>query len=213
VAARNAGEGTGKMEVPEYLYKYRPINKYTVQSIARNQVYYALAGELNDPLDCLIVPMIVDTEQDARVWKESIANENYERFHEQFEHQGYQRMLRTTYDEGVRKLTERTAALSLTVHGKSVIMFDRYAENHRGVCLKYECRDNDLLRKAVRVDYVSEVPKVMLLGRDATSHEDKVRIHYFTEGRDWVHKQEWRLVRQDVNIFEPKGIIADLPLG
>lgn len=166
------------MEVPEYLYKYRPINKYTVQSISCNQVYYALAGELTDPLDCLIVPVIVDTEQDARAWKESIAHENYERFHEQFEHQGYQRMLRTTYDEGVRELRERTAVLSLTVLGKSVIMFDRYAENHRGVCLEYECRDNDLFRKAVRVDYVSEVPKVKLLGRDATSQEDKVRIHY-----------------------------------
>ena len=61
-----------KKEKPNYLYKYRPINRHTLNMIVYNEAYFSLPIDFNDPFDCNIMPSLIYT------------NEEREKFAKQF---------------------------------------------------------------------------------------------------------------------------------
>ena len=51
-------------ERPKLLYKYRPINRHTINMILANQAYFSLPIDFNDPFDCNTIPKLIYTREE-----------------------------------------------------------------------------------------------------------------------------------------------------
>jgi hypothetical protein len=54
-----------KKKIPEYVYKYRPFNQYSLRNLAGNSLWFSYVDEFNDPFESkLTAPIEIWLEQE-----------------------------------------------------------------------------------------------------------------------------------------------------
>ncbi len=191
----------------KYLYRYRPINEYTIKSLIHNELYFASPVSLNDPFDSKVnVFYEPKKEEDWLRWIENHYKEPQEKKY-------YTQQLR---DVGINKfgkdfnkyiIDNRRSAVahlgivSLTSNEKHILMWSHYADSHKGLCFGFEtCIGKELhlhfkepLRyyPAYPVEYQLELPSQVNM-----FSEDRENLVKFlkTKHLDWQYENEYRLI-------------------
>lgn len=202
----------GEIEVPGTLYKYRSLapeqRNFTANIILKHELWWSPASQLNDEWDCSPVPVLSGNRMAkelamrrtlrnafphmARAEVKRLANWRAGQPNEEFEG----RMARMIEDGrstiGVCSLSSDPAVSKLWAD---------YADNHRGICLRFDDVDFDdrynLSRRphfglAMRVSYQDDRPRIQVWGKD--QGYEKLVKYLLTKTRRWEYEQEWRLV-------------------
>ena len=208
------------------LFKYRPINLNTLESIRDNYLYFNEASMFNDPFDCMLNIYFDGSDKDfdsyfKRMGLDNIPNKN--QMKEALRNYGSRCSLAFRNSTLVNQ-----RILSLSSKNDEILLWSHYADEHKGICLEYKTLEkyddnksihgiyfdplqvnyqnetsttNNLLF-ASKVNYNDKLPKKHnLLTGYQSEFIEKLADFIFTKYSKWNYEEEWR-------IFLPKEDIS-----
>jgi|APSaa5957512535_1039671.scaffolds.fasta_scaffold32328_1 hypothetical protein len=210
---------------PSSLFKYRPINLYTLESIRDNYLYFNEASMFNDPFDCMLNIYYDGGGKDfdsyfTRMGLDNIPDKN--QMKEALKNYGSRCSLAFR-----NKTLVNQRILSLSSKNDEILLWSHYADEHKGICLEYETLEmyddnksihgiyfdplqvnyrnetlatNNLLF-ASKVNYDDKLPKKHnLLTGDQSEFIKKLEDFIFTKYSKWNYEEEWRIFLHKENI-------------
>ena len=155
---------------PRLLYKYRPINEHTIDTITQNRIFFPQPSHFNDPFDCNIVPWPkgIDDDKIAFAYYEKLSNE-------------------------FGKIRNSMRICCFSEVNNDVLMFAHYSAGHTGICMEFEVTDVDFFDLLGPVEYPFEFPTF-----DPTVSPDlmaMMKYEIFTKHHRWSYEREWRIVK------------------
>lgn len=197
--------------VPERLYKYKPINEYTLMLIQGNEIYHNGVNSFNDPFDGINGFHLEFKETDIIDFVNSVfkkgSNEEIEdtikfyigdpiKFQEIIEHY-FQEIIK---NYGISCFTKKY---------DNLLMWAHYSENHSGLCLEFNFLDeiNDFNDKKIKLEEFN-IPHL----RKVNYTNSNVEINYkqfvqesftpvYTKTKVWEYEEEFRSIRPKVGLY------------
>ena len=188
------------------LFKYKPINQFTLDIIANHRIYYPLPESFNDPFD---------TRCSFKEKKGMIHITDPQKIDAAFAGQNTSGMgvfKRKDFTNEITQFQNRLKSfgiLSLAETAKDILMWSHYADDHKGICIELErSPDNELgnsesTRKvAYAQSYPSLTPKSL-----GSAHEIDAALKrvLYTKSKQWTYEDEWR------NFKDTGGKVYSLP--
>lgn len=203
--------------LPDKLYKYRSFSVRTLRWITDAEVFYSPPREFNDPLDCdptididvnrsamerLFYTMLCEKDTEAKA-KSKIARLRYNAteigdWAKPGEAQEYlKRMLAAGIKEELDRELGSVGVLSLSATWASAAMWSHYADEHRGVCIEYDTRDQNHPRldsvsyTAPRAITTSDLIEWKIRG-SGTARKIVCDTYFYAKSNEWKYEREWR---------------------
>nr|WP_315415180.1 DUF2971 domain-containing protein [uncultured Pseudomonas sp.] len=127
-------------------YKYRAINKYSLDILENNNAYFSRYTDFNDPFEFSTpLPNVKNMFKRASEQLDSLHDSNI------FDTATY-KMLKSTCEKiiingnpklenthnGIRETLERVGIYSLSKVNNEILMWSHYADNHKGFCIEFD---------------------------------------------------------------------------
>jgi len=209
---------------PQFLFKYRPHDRFSESWILNEELFFASPGKFNDPFDSKVMySMEGTTEQKKTYLSEGIQAER-----PQIKKRGKwkiitnalkNQLLEKGYDGHVKRIQARIdeyGVVSFSRKPDDLLMFSYYAKDHSGYCLKYRRSKENILSIAREINYEPSYPKFSVyeypVGKVGPLG-DKVLL---TKAKCWEHEAEWRITVADCAnraIKSPHPILEGIILG
>ena len=197
------------------LYKYKPINQFTLDIIANDRIFYPLPGSFNDPFDtkCSFKNKSALTQTaDEKKIAQAFPDENPSDI------TVFTRTDLTQEIDVFKNRLNNFGILSLTGNAKNILMWSHYAEDHKGICIEFERNEVNGLGdsgKTKKVNYTKNYPslssKTLLSKKDTES--SLMRVLY-TKSESWSYEQEWRmLIPQGNTVYAVPGKVKSIIFG
>lgn len=190
-------------KIPKYLYKYKslrgPAKKHTRDLIVNQRLYFPGPDELNDPFECKPNLVTAATVEERKAYATRLANlhgttipraERRRRAKIMDADPNFMDVMR-----GAVQATLGAAGIySLSARHLDPLMWPHYADNHRGVCVRFDMQAlidaDDLV--PFRVLYENERPTCDTVREPTEIWLNKAVL---TKGQPWAYEEEWRIVR------------------
>jgi hypothetical protein len=177
------------------LYKFRPINKWLIESLVNRSLYFAKPETLNDPFDCRI-----DLKGTLRRAESSAADDQKNLLSSFLSTPKFFENWQSTFDN--------LGVCCFSRDNRDTLLWTHYADAHRGVCLKYKFRafyfllEEFHLTTMGNVEYLAEPVTEWLKNAptDMTNFIEEL-VHVFAKSKSpaWAYEKEAR-------IFRPPGV-------
>jgi len=152
------------------LYHWQPFKEERLaRTLSQNQIYCSRPNDFNDPWDCkphFNTEILADPAENERhaSWAVEMWSKHYPGAPDEVKQQK-RAMLLADRNLAAMCLTEISEGMAEDINAKyrvyclgpnvqNLLMWAHYADNHRGVCLEFDLR-NDVLCGALRCDYSS----------------------------------------------------------
>ena len=192
-------------------------NRDFVESIfGSHQLYFAEPAELNDPAESRF-EVALDA-QPADLFAHFV---DYFEHHRGNRHEDAKTLARETMELGppsteiledmknvaVESVRGKALILSLSSRGDDPLMWERYADQHRGICLVFDSTIGQpaILSLALPVAYEATIPTfypyrawTRMQQQNRMESYEAIKPIAFTKGPEWSHEEEWRVVMFDL---------------
>jgi len=195
-------------EIPDTLYKYMSwkvdgktgIN-YTKELLENNQFYLSPVDQLNDPFECVVIPSVEATPEDARKRFEKFSrlpelnDIDYENLKEEFASNINYRKCSMQLKHRKERIDTGICCFAGSAHAES-LMWSHYADNHKGVCLLFDATSlqldkNNAKLNILKVDYPEMYPQVNFISDDLWKI---VKAKFSTKESCWEYEVEYRVI-------------------
>lgn len=186
-------------KAPKSLFRYRPCNENSIDTLSNDTIWFSLTETLNDPFDCLI-----------NVDKDLILNNFYKDFELQ---NGYHLSfkdklslkpeLNTYINDFIEEIEGVRGNISITCFSetnRSILMWAHYASGHQGVCIEYSTLEifESLDLVPVPVNYTDNIASISRINLDETDDYSEISGIFvkslMTKSPDWKYEKEWRII-------------------
>ncbi len=178
---------------PFVLYKFRPINRYLIESLVNGSLYFAKPETLNDPFDCRINLEVVlkKAEQAATGNRKSFLTSILSDSH---------------FFESWKSCFDNIGVCSFSRVNSERLLWSHYADAHRGVCLEYQFRTSYFLPPEFQLTVAGNVdyhPRPLMEWlKDAPMAmppfiEGLVHQYLKTKNPAWIYEAEARIIRKN----------------
>lgn len=188
----------------KYLYKYRPINEYTIKLLIHNELYFASPVSLNDPFDSKVnVIRESEKEEDWINWIENHVSEKlyYKQLLRDVGGKKFGEVINKYTSDNRRSAVAHLGIVALTSNEKHILMWSHYADSHKGLCFGFETSiGSESLHlhmeeplefyPAIKVDYQLELPPQVNMFSEDRGLEKFLK----TKHSDWKYENEYRLI-------------------
>ena len=186
---------------PEFLFKYRPHDRYSESWILKEELFFASPAVFNDPFDSKIAYTFEGTPEQKKKYLSQLFEENKPGIRKKKKWEIISRTLRDqTLEKGfddhvarIQQSIDEYGIVSLSQKSDDLLMFAYYAKDHSGYCLKYRRSPENVLSMACAVNYDECYPKFSIFDsvlRRPGAIGDKV---LYTKAKCWQHEDEWRV--------------------
>lgn len=176
-------------------------------------IYYATPASFNDPFDCKVPP--VDSFEPSFVRyliaaRKAVSDRDHAEVYDKFVaarartraelnelcaalNPAQQREF-SAMKAGIQQRVNEAGVLSFSAVCDSTLMWSHYADNHRGVCLKFALEKWPVMQTAL---YPVEYPVARLspqFDRRSFDEGQLFRAVVLTKDRAWKYEQEWRVL-------------------
>jgi hypothetical protein len=175
-------------------------------TLSTRQIYCSSPSGFNDPWDCkphFNSEVLEDPAENERhvEWAVDLCSRKTSMSAADLEHM--RATLLTDRAKATELLDQISAAMAPEINARycvyclgpdigNLLMWAHYADNHRGICLEFDLR-NDVLSGALRCEYLPEFP----LMRIYDSSEEANLLILLAKGNAWAYEQEYRLIAQE----------------
>jgi|GEM_PF-3582437 len=193
----------------KYLYKYRKINEHTFKNLKNGTFTFSKPNLFNDTFDCRISTKADGSKDDMKKWIEAQSRSQNEK-EKLYNHIEKEADLKDIFKYYNPEQSNSVFVLSMSEKPKSIKMWLRYADQHKGICLgfKTEIKNNGLSLNfsneeslsdkfhgywpVLKVNYSEEMPLPFNILKDT----DTERYVEFlkTKHIDWKYEQERRVI-------------------
>src|SRR3989344_671032 len=210
--------------VPLHLYKYKSFageaREHTRDLIVNQRLWFPAPRDLNDPFECRPHHVTTATPRERRRYIVGLVKRGHPTM-PRHERKRRVRLLdadNPLFHQSMLSATEITlqaaGIFSLSARPLDLLMWTHYADNHRGVCVRFDLPalvESDHI--PFRVTYADERPSCDTILEPTV---DWLLKAVLTKGAAWRYEQEWRLVRnrgarQAVQLSKP--VISGVLLG
>lgn len=185
-------------ECPHVLYKYRTI-KQAKQILTNQSFWFATADSFNDPFDCSLSDVGNYTIDDViyflreQEYDEAEINELVTLFNKD----------QSILDEFIASVTKQDISnrgiLSLSENATNILMWSHYAQNHEGVAIGLELKnDLDFFVLPIKIFYHETYTPLDLLN---DSIDSSLRSLH-TKSIDWKYEQEYRIYKEHSGLYK-----------
>ncbi len=194
-----------KKENPKYLYKYRPVNRHTLNMISSNEAYFSLPIDFNDPFDCNIVPEIIYTSEEFEIFVNSLK----EREDGQVSQNEIKNLLENPVETlehnwkgTINNIRNNLRIFCLSAINNNVMMYSHYAEGHKGICLEFLVSDDPFYGSLDYVRYTEKIPVFHPFNENQNIiQKELMEIEVLTKACTWFYEEEWRIIKRGPNPF------------
>lgn len=183
------------------LHRFRKIDKRLIESLVNRSLYFAKPDTLNDPFDCRI-----DLKGALRR-AESFAIGDPKKLLSSF-------LNTPEFFENWQSTFNNVGVCCFTRDNRDTLLWSHYADEHRGVCLKFEFRafyflsEEFSLTTMGNVEYIAEPIKEWLKNAPTNMTEFVIGlVHKFLKSKSpaWAYEKEARIFRTpgDFSFSEP----------
>lgn len=180
---------------PNALYKYHSINRNLIKLLINNSLWAGAATNLNDPYDC-------DFEMSKKLFKEKFINnlfsgEEYKSISEA-DKKWFLDGLGSVFTEDQIKTFQRfylkfIGICCFSSKANSELMWSHYADSSKGVCLEFDFKKNDSIKKKlIPVRYSN---KTILAQNEVDISKSLIK-----KRKAWSYENEWRII-EDVGLI------------
>ena len=208
-------------KLPTKLYKYRSFQVNSLRAITQAEVFYARPSTFNDPLDCdptievdigrvtlerlayrMLLRRMNEEEARGEINRLRYYSTEYGDYKSDPEVASYlTRMLAQAIKQELDSELGNEGVLSLSAKWRSGLMWSHYADEHRGICIEYDTRDQPHPRLRP-VDY--RAPRAVKTSdlwdwkakQDKDAEEQVINTYFYTKSSEWSYEREWRDVRE-----------------
>lgn len=197
---------------PEVLYKYRPINKFTLDTLVSNQIYFSTPAKFNDPFDtkCSFSKTIEKASYDEAI---KIFGSDAEDMH-LFKADG---LINATTEEFIQELSQK-GILSLCETKNNQLLWAHYAADHTGICIGFEVSNENSLgdsKHTHKVSYTESYPSISQRSLGSPRHRKEAQHRVLhTKSKLWSYEQEWRCIYPEGDrVYDVPGRICEINFG
>ena len=197
------------------LYRYRPINQYTLDELINYYIFFPAAHRLNDPFEL------------NAYYKEYSADPKS--FFKEYEKIGYKvtegfdwRKVKEIITDKIKgqienrlKKYQNKGVCCFTKSPKDIRMWSHYAMNHSGLCIGYDIRKIEQYHKMIEISYEDCMPKPKN-GEDGIIDVDIFFQELIrTKSKVWESENEVRLIHEesDKRFFIDDNVIVEIYFG
>jgi len=209
-------------EVPEYFYKYRPMNspemiRRVEQIVLGCEIYFSPPSSFNDPFD-LKPAFSFDASPERQREDYLRLSRKFQPHYSESQHseEADSVMAKTLNAENRPAAEANVQALhsfALTSVGvfcvstkrDDILMWSHYADSHRGVCLEFNGM-SPLMAHAQQVNYSRKRVAINPYVDDSMQMMEKAML---TKSEHWTYEGEWRLL----NYTKGSGAVKFRPLN
>lgn len=198
-------------QFPRYVYKYRPISKFTERIFKDSNIWFAKPNTFNDPFDCQIITKTDNTKEELKEFL--IRNNAYD--------------INKKIDDGLLPIEEWNNGINKVIgsfinncgvacfagNNDSILMWSHYTDSHKGICIKFDIlEDLNLFMLPLKVNYSDEYPIYNHIRDNRKSLIDKL---FQTKAKCWEYENEIRVMKpnQFGNIKFNKSAIKEICFG
>ena len=172
------------------VFKFRPVNKYTLDSLIKKQLYFSSPAELNDPHDCQ-----VDIEKSIRTAIAGTTGQQQKKLNILLNEKDTLASLRSNLDcSGVCSFSNKLL---------NPVMWSHYADGHRGIGLYYQIPEAFILSNEMGMQGVlygdsllSDWLKTCTITFDLDFLFEIVKRALTSKGKEWAYEKELRFIRR-----------------
>lgn len=191
-------EHVKKKHYPRYLYKYRKLGEHTKDIIIYNRMYFGSPLDFNDPFDFNLPINLGESlkknKKDLRFYldklkeKEILSPEKIKLQEECISRDT------SIIEEAIISFIKDTGVCCFSKKCNDILMWSHYAENHRGICLKFDIlKALDFFAPLLDVDYEKKVDlKIANFFRDSSKFIIKT---IRTKFKCWEYENEFRSIK------------------
>jgi len=199
---------------PDLFYKYRSLQslcerRRVLRIIKTSNIYYAPPLSFNDPFDCKVPPVkscdpcfvrYLIAAQKAKTGDDKLiaarmrtpaGRDELNAALSPAEQSEFKVLV-----ESIQRKVNETGVLSFSARCDRILMWSHYADNHKGVCLKFSLEKwRDMSMALYPVAY--RVKRLSLqLDAQSFGQGQLVQAVALTKDRGWKYEQEWRALGQ-----------------
>jgi len=208
------------------LYKYRPIDKYTIRTLALGEIYFSSPYDFNDPFDSQIsfpfsatkdniVDFFFSLSQEIGL---KLSRESIESFVQNLEKGGnldYVSEFAVQFLKSRHKQELKDIGIyCLSEVNNNVLMYSHYCDGHKGICIELKfTKANELYNYLYGVSYHAKFPEINHFERD---YNKVFRERYTSKAINWAYEKEWRIIlpkHQSQSIVLPDNVISAVIFG
>jgi len=182
------------VEIPKKIYRYRPLNVYTIDELINEHVFLS-SPDIDDIFDTTIVDNGEEAEGVLAAFhitkncreKYSDMNESFKCYTEYFEYLN-------------SKLRENVRIACFTESNTNVPMWQYYAEKNKGICIEYSINAEKLVNNKTNiyflpVIYTNDYNKYYPYDIDNDKKNKLISIICSVlKMEDWKFEKEWRMI-------------------
>ena len=192
-------------------FKYRAINKNFLDSLVKSKLYFASRDKLNDPFDSNVDISRAANKLIAQGVKIDL----------------FEKLLRDDYElDRFNKNVDPLGICSFSLAANETLLWSHYAEDHKGVCLRYDFPKTYLKNedKILGVSKVSYEPNAItnwlpdnidLLDIDHKAFIiNLLKTLLASKAPPWAYEQEVRIISHATGLFEiPREALTHVIFG
>lgn len=186
--------------MPKKLYAYRRINEYWRKTVFEGCVHMGYASDFNDPFDCLpTVDFSKDSTDIAKAYREFCKSKNpqYKKAKQEID---------SSVNDLIENIQKNALIACFTETYKSMLMWSYYAENHKGICIEYDTKKDDVF-KSITLPVIYEEKRYNALRQLATQNRNIIINSHLYKAACWKHENEWRILCSADNGVYPENNI------
>lgn len=161
---------------PKLLYKYKKIDEYAKRIFTHNELYFTPFDELNDKNEMFFYykedGIQIREKDGVRVADGGDAGKHV-----------------------CKVLKPRHGVLCLTEKNDDLLMFDYYADGHKGICIEFSWEKFQMVSKA---NQCLQLPKKVIYSKKplslSSSDTQGFNKLFYTKWFEYAHEKEWRFL-------------------
>ena len=178
--------------VPDYFYKFTNAER-AIGIIKERQLWFSKPENFNDPFDCNInlIDFEPNEDQIKMVINDKLQGNRKAKREEIRKNKRNAYRIRNQFAEQANEMYQNSGVCCFSERKDNILLWGHYADNHKGVCLKFSNDISKIATMTGKVNYRDKYEK-------ASFFNDKGNAVYhliFTKSKDWNYEREIRCVR------------------
>lgn len=177
-----------------------------MEMMTNAEFYMSSRSELNDPLDSAV---IIDVNDYIHLYLEKYPAFKNDDKHIQLVKDVFLRQRERFDNKWLEELDQFHSSLKITCFtedGNNSLMWSHYANNHSGVCLKFDLsKDSNLQNTVLPVEYKDELVQV--------KHLNDFSKSLLTKLKTWEVEKEWRILSEKNRFSFKQEALVEIVFG
>lgn len=175
--------------LPDFFYKYTQVENL-LKSLENKTLWFSSPKQFNDPFDCNInLINFTPSEKDiVKLINDKVAGNRALRRKEIKKNKQNPYRIKNQMAEQFQETFHNSGVCCFSEIEDDILMWAHYAENHKGVCLKFNSSISDIATMTAKVQYKPNFEKEMFFSGDPYCIYHLV----FTKSESWNYEKEIR---------------------